>query len=64
MRILITGGAGFIGSHLSERLLGEGQEVLCLDNFFTGRRENIMFWRRSDAAETKMETNPVTRSGH
>ena len=42
MRILITGGAGFIGSHLSERLLGEGQEVLCLDNFFTGRRENIM----------------------
>ena len=42
MRILITGGAGFIGSHLSERLLGEGNEVLCLDNFFTGRRENII----------------------
>jgi UDP-glucuronate decarboxylase len=42
MRILITGGAGFIGSHLSERLLGEGHEVLCLDNFFTGRRDNIM----------------------
>jgi UDP-glucuronate decarboxylase len=42
MRILITGGAGFIGSHLSERLLSEGNEVLCLDNFFTGRRENIM----------------------
>lgn len=42
MRILITGGAGFIGSHLSERLLGAGHEVLCLDNFFTGRRENIM----------------------
>ena len=41
MRILVTGGAGFIGSHLSERLLGEGYEVLCLDNFFTGRRENI-----------------------
>ena len=39
---LVTGGAGFIGSHLSERLLGEGHEVLCLDNFFTGRRENIM----------------------
>src|SRR4028119_1383389 len=41
MRILITGGAGFIGSHLCERLLDEGNEVLCLDNFFTGRRENI-----------------------
>jgi UDP-glucuronate decarboxylase len=41
MRILVTGGAGFIGSHLCERLMGEGNEVLCLDNFFTGRRENI-----------------------
>lgn len=42
MRILVTGGAGFIGSHLCERLVGEGNEVLCLDNFFTGRRENIL----------------------
>jgi UDP-glucuronate decarboxylase len=41
MRILITGGAGFIGSHLCERLLGSDDEVLCLDNFFTGRRANI-----------------------
>jgi UDP-glucuronate decarboxylase len=41
MRILVTGGAGFIGSHLCERLLADGQEVLCLDNFFTGRRENV-----------------------
>src|SRR4026209_1064171 len=41
MRILVTGGAGFIGSHLCERLMGEGKEGLCLDNFFTGRRENI-----------------------
>lgn len=41
-RILVTGGAGFIGSHLSERLLNEGNEVLCVDNFFTGRKENII----------------------
>jgi UDP-glucuronate decarboxylase len=41
MRILVTGGAGFIGSHLCERLLNEDHDVLCLDNFFTGRRENI-----------------------
>src|SRR5215212_840607 len=41
MRILVTGGAGFIGSHLCERLLGEGHGVICLDNFFTGRRENV-----------------------
>ena len=40
-RILITGGAGFIGSHLSERLLKEGNEILCLDNYFTGSKRNI-----------------------
>lgn len=40
-RILVTGGAGFIGSHLCERLLGEGNDVICLDNFFTGRKVNI-----------------------
>lgn len=42
MRILVTGGAGFIGSHLCERLLSDGNEVICLDNFFTGRKSNIL----------------------
>ena len=40
--ILITGGAGFIGSHLCERLLGEGHDVICIDNFFTGSKNNII----------------------
>ena len=41
-RILVTGGAGFIGSHLCEKLLGMGNEVICLDNYFTGSKQNIV----------------------
>ncbi len=41
MATLVTGGAGFLGSHLCERLLAQGEEVLCMDNFFTGRRKNV-----------------------
>jgi len=44
MRILVTGGAGFIGSHLIDRLMTQGHEVICLDNFFTGRKHNILKW--------------------
>ena len=40
-RVLVTGGAGFLGSHLCERLLGFGHEVLCIDNYYTGRRQNV-----------------------
>jgi nucleoside-diphosphate-sugar epimerase len=40
-RILVTGGAGFLGSHLCERLIGQGHEVLCLDNYFTGSKQNV-----------------------
>ncbi|MBK9579887.1 MAG: SDR family oxidoreductase [Fibrobacterota bacterium] len=40
-RVLVTGGSGFLGSHLCERLLDRGDEVICLDNFFTGRRKNV-----------------------
>ena len=41
MKILVTGGAGFIGSHLCDRLVGDGHEVICLDNFYTGSKRNI-----------------------
>src|SRR5215475_9022273 len=39
--ILVTGGAGFLGSHLCDRLLADGHDVICVDNFFTGRKQNI-----------------------
>ena len=41
-RVLVTGGAGFLGSHLCERLLNDGHDVLCLDNFYTGTKDNIL----------------------
>lgn len=50
-RILITGGAGFIGSHLCERLLNEGNEIICLDNFFTGSKDNIRHLIENDHFE-------------
>jgi UDP-glucuronate decarboxylase len=44
MRILVTGGAGFIGSHLIDRLMANGHEVICLDNFYTGHKRNVLKW--------------------
>ncbi|MFN4195109.1 MAG: UDP-glucuronic acid decarboxylase family protein [Thermosynechococcus sp.] len=44
MRILVTGGAGFIGSHLVDRLMEAGHEVICLDNYFTGTKRNVLRW--------------------
>lgn len=44
MRNLITGGAGFLGSHLTDRLMEAGEEVICLDNYFTGRKSNVSKW--------------------
>jgi UDP-glucuronate decarboxylase len=41
-RILVTGGAGFVGSHLCRRLVKEGSDVLCVDNFYTGTKDNIV----------------------
>jgi UDP-glucuronate decarboxylase len=44
MRILVTGGAGFIGSHLIDRLMEDGHEIICLDNFYTGKKHNLLKW--------------------
>lgn len=44
LRNLVTGGAGFLGSHLIDRLMAKGEEVICLDNYFTGRKSNVINW--------------------
>jgi UDP-glucuronate decarboxylase len=51
MRILVTGGAGFLGSHLCERLLSEGHDVICMDNYFTGRKKNVQHLLQNSSFE-------------
>jgi UDP-glucuronate decarboxylase len=58
MRILVTGGAGFLGSHLSDRLLSEGHEVIAVDNFFTGNKRNV--WHLSDNKNFELMRHDVT----
>ena len=60
-RNLITGGAGFLGSHLVDRLMEEGEEVICLDNYFTGRKNNILKWINNPRFELIRHdvTNPI-----
>jgi UDP-glucuronate decarboxylase len=58
MRILVTGGAGFLGSHLSDRLLSEGHEVITVDNFFTGNKRNV--WHLSDNKNFELIRHDVT----
>ncbi len=57
-RVLVTGGAGFLGSHLCDRLLAAGCEVICLDNYFTGTRDNIL--RAEDSPYFEVERHDVT----
>lgn len=58
-RILVTGGAGFIGSHLCEKLVYEGNDVVCLDNFFTGSKENV--WKLMDFHNFELIRHDVTQ---
>ncbi len=61
IRNLVTGGAGFLGSHLVDKLMKNGEEVICLDNYFTGRKENVISWVSNSKFELIRHdvTNPI-----
>ena len=61
-RILVTGGAGFLGSHLCERLLREGHDVLCVDNYFTGRKSNLAHLLREPRFEALRPASAIRSS--
>ena len=58
-RVLVTGGAGFIGSHLCKRLLSEGQQVICLDNYFTGSEGSIRGLLKDPCFEAVRHNNTI-----
>ena len=61
IRNLVTGGAGFLGSHLIDKLMKNGEEVICLDNYFTGRKDNVISWVPNPKFELIRHdvTNPI-----
>ena len=62
-RVLVTGGAGFLGSHLCERLLAQGDDVLCVDNYFTGRKDYVALLWATRISRHCVTTSPIRASG-
>ncbi len=62
-QILVTGGAGFLGSHLCDRLIANGNDVVCVDNYFTGSKENIRHLIGSRICLVKMHSSAKTHPG-
>ena len=61
-KILVTGGAGFLGSHLCDRLIARGEDVLCVDNYFTGSKRNVAHLLGEDRKSTRLNSSHSDRS--